>query len=177
MLLRSVAIVGIVGVAVCLLSMKTSQAQGLSMTDRNFLKNAAQSGHYEVEASTEALARSEDQQVRDFAQMMIQEHEQMDKELNELAVAKDFTLPNSASMVQRSKITRLQGLEGLELDQYYAEELGTKAHEEAIELFEQQVEKGNDEEIVGFAQDALVLLRQHLQHAQSLKTHVAAKTQ
>lgn len=177
MFLRRVALVGVVGMAICLLSMKTSHAQGLSMTDRDFLKNAAQSGHYEVEASTEALARSEDQQVRDFAQMMIQEHEQMDKELNELAVAKEFTLPNSASMVQRGKIVTLKGKEGLELDQYYAEQLGIKVHEEAIELFEQQVEKGDDEEIVGFAQDALPLLRQHLQHAQSLKAHVDAKTQ
>lgn len=170
--LRGFAIAGFVGVALCLITMKASQANELSMSDRSFLKNAAQAGHFEIESANEALARSQDKQVQDFARMMLQEHERMDKELSELAVAKDQVLPTSASVMQQGKVLLLKGKEGHEFDQYYAEHLGIKAHEDTIELFEEQAKNGDDKEIAGFAQDVLPLLKQHLQHAQSLKNHV-----
>ncbi|GGE73183.1 putative membrane protein [Paenalcaligenes hominis] len=172
MYLRGFAVAGFVGVALCLITMKPSQANELSMSDRNFLKEAAQAGHYEIESANEALARSQDKQVQEFARMMLQEHERIDKELNALAVAKDQALPTSASMMQQGKVLLLKGKEGHEFDQYYAEHLAIKAHEDAIELFEKQAKNGDDDEITGFAQDVLPLLKQHLQHAQSLKNHV-----
>lgn len=176
MLLRNAVIAaGVVGIAVCLLSMRTSHAQELSMTDQDFLKEAAQAGHYEIEASHEALARSEDPQVRDYAQMMIQEHQRLDQELNELAAAKEVVLPTAPGVMQKGKITMLKGKEGVDFDQYYAKNLGVKAHEDVIELFTEQVENGDDAEIVGFAQDVLPILRQHLQHAQSLHSQMDAK--
>ncbi|MGE8590169.1 MAG: DUF4142 domain-containing protein [Alcaligenes sp.] len=47
-----------------------------------------------------------------------------------------------------------------------------------MKLFEDYLKKGKDKEVMGFAQDALPLLRKHLQHAHtladSMKTAMAA---
>lgn len=47
-----------------------------------------------------------------------------------------------------------------------------RAHEETIKLFEAQVLSGSNEEVSGFALDALELLEQHLQHAHILQNHI-----
>ena len=73
----------LIGIAVCGISMRAAHAADLSMQDAAFMKNAAQSGHYEIEASMLALSKSQNQQVKYFAQMMLDEHQQIDKELND----------------------------------------------------------------------------------------------
>ena len=118
---------------------------------------------------------SQDAQVRDFAQMMIEEHQRLDQGLNQLAAAKEAVLPTAPSVMQQGKILMLQAREGEGFDSYYAEHLGVKAHEDTIELFESQVENGDDVEIVSFAQEALPVLRQHLQHAKNLHTQMESK--
>ena len=95
--------------------------------------------------------------------------------LDELAAAKEVVLPTAPGVMQQGKIAMLKGKEGVGFDQYYAKNLGVKAHEDVIELFTEQVENGDDAEVVGFAQDVLPILRQHLQHAQSLHSQMEAK--
>lgn len=172
MSLRLIMMVGVIGIALCSMTMRASHASELSMGDSSFLKNAAQAGHYEIEAAMLALAMSQNQQVKEFAQMMVDEHEQLDKALNELAVAKEVVLPTTPSLVQQGKLLLLKGKEGADFDETYTETVAIKAHEETIELFDEQVEKGKDKEIVGFAQDAVPMLRQHLKHAHLLQNHL-----
>src|SRR5690606_6581574 len=105
-------------------------------------------------------------------------HEQLSQELSALARARDVELPADPSLMQRGKLTLLKGKEGEAFDGDYAEQAAVKAHEDTIKLFEDYLKKGKDKEVMGFAQDALPLLRKHLQHAQpladSMKSAMAA---
>lgn len=172
---RLILLAALVGITICGIGLRAAHATDLSMQDTAFMKKAAQSGHYEIAASMLALSKSQNQQVKDFAQMMLDEHQQIDKELNELAAAKEEVLPVEPSMLQQSQLAMLKAKEGVDFDLYYAQQLGVKAHEKTIELFEEQIKKGDDEEIIGFAQDVLPVLKQHLQHAVLLQQQLEAK--
>lgn len=83
-----------------------------------------------------------------------------------------MVLPVEPSVVQQGQLAMLKAKDGVDFDLYYAQQLGVKAHEKTIALFEKEVEKGDDNEIVGFAQDVLPMLNQHLQHATLLQQQV-----
>lgn len=150
------------------LCVRSSYARGLAATDKGFMKDAAQAGHLELQAARLALQRSSNERVADFATMMIQDHEQLAQELAALAKARHVELPATPTLMQRGKLAFLQEAKGEQFDADYANEVALKAHETTIKLFEDYIEKGRDRELMGFVQDALPLLRQHLQHAHVL---------
>ena len=52
-----------------------------------------------------------------------------------------------------------------------------KAHEEAIELFDQEARNGSDAELKAFAQKQLPGLRNHLKQARDLQAKLGTSTQ
>lgn len=178
MRLRHMLCLAAAAAAVVGFGLRSSHAAELFSPDVSFMKDAAQAGHYEVQAAKIALARSSNPRIADFARMMITDHEQLSQELSALARARDVELPADPSLMQRGKLTLLKGKEGEAFDADYAEQAAVKAHEDTIKLFEDYLKKGKDKEVMGFAQDALPLLRKHLQHAHtladSMKTAMAA---
>lgn len=148
--------------------LRSSRAADLFSPDEGFMKSAAQAGHYEVQAAKLALEQSTNSRVTDYAQMMLTDHEQLAQELAALAKARDIELPTEPSLMQRGKLSLLKGKQEREFDTSYAQQAAVKAHEDTITLFEDYIKSGKDKEVMGFAQDALPLLRQHLQHAHAL---------
>lgn len=171
MCVRALALVTMVGMAVCGLQKCSKRSQRLSMRDQFFLKKASRSGHYEMQAARLALATSQDKEVKAFAQVMLDEHKVAHRELKGLAESKNVRLPITSGVLQQDTLRLLEEKEGAEFDALYAKH-AVEAHENTISLFEAQAEKGTDDEIAGFAQDVLELLRQHLQHAHLLQRHI-----
>jgi len=155
--------------AIAGLLMKGAHAQDVSSTDESFMKNAAQAGQYEIEAARLSLELASNPNVKAFAQMMLDEHQQIANELSALAQSKGVELPTRPSLMQRGKLTLLKGKKGREFDKDYAEHAAVSAHEDTIKLFENYVREGRDKEVMGFAQDALPMLQQHLRHAHVLQ--------
>lgn len=147
------------------------QGGHVSFKDRLFLKKAARTGIYEIQAARLAITKSQDRETQAFAQMMIQEHRSLNNELKALAKAKGVGLAISAGVVQEEWLEELKQAEGVAFDALYVKH-AVNTHKESIELFEAHVLAGNDEEIAGFALDALELLEQHLQHAHVLQNHI-----
>lgn len=171
MCVRALALVTMVGMAVCGLQKCSKRSQRLSMRDQFFLKKASRAGHYEMQAARLALATSQDKEVKAFAQVMLDEHKVAHRELKGLAESKNVRLPITSGVLQQDTLRLLEEKEGAEFDALYAKH-AVEAHENTISLFEAQAEKGTDDEIAGFAQDVLELLRQHLQHAHLLQRHI-----
>lgn len=168
MCVRLLALATMVGMAFCGLQKCTKRQHGISMRDQFFLKKACRAGHYEMQAARLALNTSQDKEVKAFAQVMLDEHKTAHRELKLLAEAKNIRLPMTCGVLQQDTLAELKQKEGAEFDALYAKH-AVQAHEAAIELFETQAEKGSDDEVAGFAQDVLELLRQHLQHAHMLQ--------
>jgi putative membrane protein len=143
-------------------------AADLANKDREFLQQAAQNGHAEVEASKMAATRARSSEVKSFAERMVADHTKVSQELSQLATSKQLKVPAEPSIAQKTKLKLLQAADGDKFDQRYSENFGVKAHQDTIKLFSEAAREAKDADVKAFAQKTLTSLQQHLQMAQSL---------
>jgi putative membrane protein len=142
----------------------------LGRAEVDFLTSAAQAGHTEVEGSKLALNKGVNTQVKGFAQQMIDDHSKTGSELASLAASKGVTLPDSPSLIQKTKIKLLSARDGAGFDREYTNGIGVAAHEDALTLFQKTSREAKDADIKDFAVKTLPTLAHHLQMARDLKT-------
>jgi len=127
----------------------------------NFYTDAAQGGMTEVELSKLALRKSQNAEVKKFAQMMVSDHGKANDELKALAGKKSVKLPDGVSSGQKSTIEDLGKLTGADFDKKYVETM-VKDHEKTVALFEDNADN-SDAEIKAFATKTLPTLKSHLE--------------
>jgi putative membrane protein len=149
------------------------EAARLDGKDESFLKQAAQNGHAEVEASKLAQTKATQADVKSFAGKMVEEHQKASQELAALASSKGVKLPEGPSLMQKAKLKMLSGADGAKFDKRYAENFGVKAHEDTVKLFKNAAAGAKDADVKAFAQKTLPTLEQHLTMARSMEATVA----
>lgn len=144
-----------------------------SKLTQSFTMGAASGNTLEVESSRIALEKSQNQDVKSFAQMMIDDHtkvgEQMKTTLQNagLQAPADKLMPKHQDMVDKLK----QASTGGKFDgQYVAVQL--KAHDEAINLFSNYAKNGDNAELRKFAEATLPSLEKHKTAAEDLRSKV-----
>jgi putative membrane protein len=140
--------------------------------DADFAVEAADAGLMEVQSSTLALTKASSTQVKQFAQMMVDDHTKANNELKTLAQQKNITLPTVLGDEHQRKLDNLKEKTGADFDKEYMD-LMVKDHKKAVDEFEDQSEDGKDSELKSWASGKLATLRQHLEHAQ--RTQEAVK--
>ncbi len=145
-----------------------------SRSDTRFLQRAAQSGKLEIEASQLAAQRAQSQEVKDFAQKMVTDHQAVDKELRALAQSKKVELPADLRWGQNRTLKSLQDREGHEFDERYVSRVAVDAHEDAVELFENAAQDADDAQVKAFAAKVLPDLKAHLSMAEQLQESMRA---
>lgn len=144
-------------------------ADSLSMRDKRFIKNAAQSGHYEVQASQLATTKASSDEVKKYANHVIEDHNRAASELKALATKKGVEVPDKPSMLQTVSIKWLNTRSGKDFDETYAENIGVEAHKSAVEDFTEAAKNSDDAEVKAFAAKTLPVLKQHMDLAQALE--------
>lgn len=147
----------------------------LSQQDKSFLKDAAEGGNAEVEASKVALAQSGNADVKTFAQMMVDDHGKAGAELKGLAGQKGVKVSDTPSLTKKTEIKLLSERKGSSFDQHYADSIGVKAHQDTVKLFQKEVDKGSDTDVKAWASKTLPTLQHHLEAAQALKAKTDAE--
>ncbi|WP_413624349.1 DUF4142 domain-containing protein [Luteibacter sp. Lutesp34] len=143
-------------------------SQGGTATDAGFFKNAGASGLAEVEASRLALKQSSSAKVKKFAQTMIDEHTRANEELEGLKSGdKGYSLVTSPMPDSQKIIDAMSRMKGADFDKAYAKTM-VADHEEAVAIFETEIEKGSNPELKAFAKKTLPKLKHHLEMAKSL---------
>lgn len=152
----------------------TSSAKGdnVARADAAFMKQAAENGHTEVEGSKLAQGKATNPKVKAFAEKMIEDHTKANAELSTLAASKGVELPAEPSMMQKGKLKLLSTADGANFDKKYADEVGVKAHEDTVKLFEKGAAEAKDPEVKAWATKTLPTLKMHLQHAKELQAAV-----
>jgi len=138
-----------------------------SKADRSFADTAARAGLAEVSEAQIALQKSQRQDVRDFAQHMIDDHGKANDQLKEAAAAEQITLPTSPSNKDQQQAKKLQGLSGAAFDKQYIEDQRA-AHREAVSLFTKESKSGSDPRLKQFAATTLPTLENHYQSIRSM---------
>lgn len=141
----------------------------LDRADAAFLKQAAENGHAEVQSSQLALRKlAPSSRIREFAQMMINDHQRSGSELKQLAAARGVKVSDEPSLLQRARIKMMSANEGDEFALKYMRTMGVDAHEETIEMFRKAAAEADDADVRAFASRTLPILQRHLEHAREL---------
>src|SRR5215212_3821520 len=148
-------------------SAQTQTAQPGAPSAAEFVTKAANSSLFEIQSSQSALQKSQNNQVRDFAQKMIQDHTKASDQLK--AAAQGQTVPTAPDAEHAQMLQQLNGANGGDFDRRYVQ-LQLTGHQEAVALFDQYAQNGDNPQLKQFAQQALPDLREHLQMAQQLRS-------
>jgi putative membrane protein len=137
-----------------------SGAGGLSPADRLFVTRAADGNLAEVTTSQMALKKGRSPQVKQVAQMLIQQHGQAQAELKQLAARKGVTLPPTLGPTHRIVGAALEGESGRGFDATY---LGAQVedHENTVALFQQEIASGQDPAVKAYAAKYLPKIEGH----------------
>ena len=141
---------------------------GLSSQDRRFMNMAAMSDMNEIMTGRMALERAQSDEVKRYAQQMIDDHTRMSGELQTLAAAKGVTLPTDVSAKMKRDMARLQTMSGAEFDRMYIRMAGDKAHRDTLKEFQRETSRGSDAETVAQARKGEPIVRMHLEMAQTM---------
>ncbi|HEX8251976.1 MAG TPA: DUF4142 domain-containing protein [Thermoanaerobaculia bacterium] len=138
-----------------------------SPEDKEFVANAGMSGLSEVQLANLALQRSENAQVKAFAQRMLTDHTKSNAELSQLATAKGLVLPAELAGTHQQGLEHLQGLSAAEFDRAYMQHM-VSDHNTALQLFQNGAAQATDPEIKAFATRTLPILQEHARMAQQV---------
>jgi len=136
--------------------------------DRKFIEDAANSGMFEVQVAQLAASKATDAQVKSFASMLVDQHTAANNELVKIANARGVELPAAPKRALRRDIEKLGKKSGAEFDRDFVRDVGIKAHEKDIRLFEKASKDVKDAELKAFVDKTLPTLRDHLAAAQKL---------
>lgn len=145
----------------------TTSNRSLTAVDKQFITKAAQSDQTEIQTSQLALKRSQNQEVRSFAERMIQEHTQSSQQLTPIAQEKGFTPPKDIGKENRALLTKLSNLKGTEFDRAYMQGQA-QSHAKTLANYQNYLKQGQDPELRAFASQIAPIVADHLQMAQNM---------
>jgi putative membrane protein len=148
-----------------------SSSDGTSgLTSKEFVKRAAQSNFAEIKVSQLALSKTQNPDVRAFAQQMIDDHSKANSELAQAAKAKNLDVPDEPDMMHKASMKLLQAKSGESFDSAYIEQMN-KDHQKTIKLFQTAASSNElDPQLKALATKTLPTLEQHHQHVAQLET-------
>ena len=146
----------------------SSTANGnTAVVQDNFWSKAAQGGTAEVELARLALQKSQNAEVKKFAQMMMTDHTKANDELKALAAKKSVTLPSDLGKHQ-STLDDLNGKTGADFDKAYVAAM-VEDHEADVDFFEDNT-ANSDADIKAFTTKTLPTLKSHLEMIKGIQS-------
>ena len=139
---------------------------------QDFVDKAAIAGTFEVESSELALRMSKDADVKKFADTMIADHGQANVELEMVAREQGLTVPAKLDSKHAALIEEL-GKAGAQFDAPYIK-AQLDGHAEAVKMFQQYADNGDNQALQTFAVKTLPTLRMHLDMIEQLGDRVGA---
>jgi putative membrane protein len=138
------------------------------LTNDSFVTKATQASLAEVELSKLALQKTQDEQVRSFAQRMVRDHEKASAELKPIARKHGIQAPAQLDAKHAKKLEDLKAKSGEEFDAEYSK-IMMKDHEKAVGLFTRASQATQlHADLRNFASKTLPTLESHHQMANRL---------
>ncbi|HEV7347104.1 DUF4142 domain-containing protein [Telluribacter sp.] len=141
----------------------------VTATDRQFVKDAAVRNLLNSQTGQIARTRGTTDEIRRYGEVLIRQASTTSEELIALAEKKEIILESTLTSSLQEDVNLLAGTPEANFNATYI----TKTIESlrtTIQVFEQQIKKGNDNELRSWASTKLPFLRQHLERAQTIRT-------
>jgi len=137
-----------------------SPALPLGAMDQEFVMKAPNIGLFAVVASELAVSQATTPFVREFAQMLVVDHGDANRELDEIVRGMGPASTKELDPEHQSRLTTLRSKQGVEFDRQYRDLLVSE-HNDAIALFDRAASDCEDAGLKAFAAKWLPTLRAH----------------
>jgi putative membrane protein len=143
----------------------------LTSSTKGFVEGVAMSDMYEVEASKIALQRGQSQDVKKFAQQMVDAHTMTTDALKGIVSKANLQVDMPAQLDARHQglIDDLKGAKAADFDGRFISQQSA-AHEEAQILLRGYADSGDNPDLKSFAQMTLPKVQMHLDMISSIET-------
>jgi putative membrane protein len=159
----------LIAIAALALSMPALAAETPPKATQDFIDTAAVANAFEIDTSQLALKYGKGEDVKKFAQSMIDDHTKIGDEFKATLTAANIPLPaDGLDMTHKAKYAKLRvfttenGFDG----SYLSEQLA--AHEDAVKLFKDHAANDPTPAIKDFAAKTLPTLEHHLMMVKEL---------
>jgi putative membrane protein len=138
-----------------------------SPADRMFVKTAMQGSMAEVQLGQLTLQKTSNDQVKQFAQHMIDDHTKLNEQMKPVAQQLGVEIPTQVSKKDKTVMNKLQALSGPAYDQAYIKDM-VKDHKQDLSEFQMEASSGQDQATKDAATQGSRVIAQHLQMAQQM---------
>jgi putative membrane protein len=142
--------------------------EGEPKTDKEFLIKAINAHTADLRSTETVAKRTENKEVRDFANKLIEDHKSLRTDLMAQAQAQKLAIVEGLDKEQRERLARLMELRGAEQDKEFLKQQ-VECHEKALQMYERWARTTSDNELRDAARRAAKTLRTHLDHARKLQ--------
>ena len=142
--------------------------------DREFITMAAQGNNAEIQMSQLALQRATDEDVREYAQRMIDEHTAANQQLEPIAAERGITLPTTPSSFDTAVFERLSQIPEASFDQAYMD-TQVNAHLKSAAVFRTGAQQSEDAALQNYAITLLPSIQDHLEMASQMAENYNAQ--
>ncbi len=135
--------------------------------DKAFLKKALEGNMAEVQMGQLALQKSSDDQVKQFAQRMVDDHGKMLEQLKPVAQQMGVKVPEGPSKGQMKSMDKMKGLSGDAFDQAYIKSM-VKDHKNDDSEFKQEAQSTQNPQLKQMVMQSDQIIQSHLQQIEQI---------
>lgn len=146
-------------------TMTTPAASGLSKADQKIVVDMAHANMAEVEAGKLALSKTQNAEVKAFAQLMVDDHTKALNDVTQLAQNKGVTLPTELDSKHKAMADKLSKLSGDAFDKEYMAKAGVADHKAVHAALKKNEARAKDPDVKALAAKMLPTVEQHLHSA------------
>jgi putative membrane protein len=138
-----------------------------AMNDQQFLRKALEGGEAEVQLGQLAQQKSQSDDVKQFAQKMVDDHTQLNNQIEPIAKQLGVAEPKGPSKKDKQLMEKLSALSGPQFDEEYIRAM-VKDHKEDLREFKDEAQMTQDINVRRAATEGTTLISAHLQHIEQI---------
>ncbi len=146
-----------------------------SADDSKFLQEAIRGNLAEVKMGELAKGRAQSKDVRDYGQMLVDDHSKANEKAMAVAKSMHFTSPTEPSAKQKQKYDAMAKLSGSQFDSMFMNHM-VQDHQEDIAKYTEQAQSGDSSKVTDYAKATLPTLRTHLSKAQAIESKLSDRS-
>ena len=139
----------------------------MAKADQTFMNDAIEGDLSEIDMGKLAQQKGQSEGVKQFGQMLEQDHGQHLQKAKQTAEQLGLTAPSEPNAKQKSMYGHLSSLSGAQFDGEFAKDMAAD-HKEDISKYQKQAKSRGP--LGDFAQQTIPTLQKHLQTAESLNS-------
>jgi len=150
---------------------KEPAAKKLNSTDKSFMDKAASDSAAEVALGKIALEKATDSKVKNYADMIVKQHQEAGDQLTSIASEVGYTPKVKETRDQKKNQDKLTKLSGTDFDREFMK-IVVKDHKDALGEYNKEVKKGENPQVKSWATKMVGALQHHLRTAETIQSGI-----